>query len=67
MSIWQRLGLSRSGMGRAGVAVADVLPVRVGVPEYPRKDAPSMSRPDFDQALVWVVVALLAFGLVMVY
>ncbi len=67
MSVWQRLGLSRGGMGRAGAAIADVLPVRVGVPEYPRKDAAPIIRSDFDQALVWVVVALLAFGLVMVY
>ena len=50
MSVWQRLGLSRGGMGRAGAAIADVLPVRVGVPEYPRKDASPIVRPDFDQA-----------------
>ena len=67
MSVWQRLGLSRGGMGRAGAAIADVRPVRGGVPEHPRKDGAPILRSDFDQAQVWAGVALLAFGLVMVY
>jgi len=66
-SVVQRFGLWLGGMGRSGGAATDVLPVRVGVPEYPRKEATPAIRPDFDQALVWVIVALLAFGLVMVY
>ncbi|WP_370679762.1 putative lipid II flippase FtsW [Comamonas sp. GB3 AK4-5] len=44
----------------------DVLPVRVGGTEY-RATARPVQMLGLDQALVWVVVALLAWGLVMVY
>jgi cell division protein FtsW len=45
-----------------------VLPVRVGGTEYRRPtDTTPASVLGFDQALLWVVVALLAWGLVMVY
>jgi cell division protein FtsW len=51
---------------RATEAAQDVLPVRLGN-DY----GSTTSRPNrvlgFDQALVWVVVALMAWGLVMVY
>ncbi len=67
MSLFERFGLRLGGSGRSGEAAAVGLPVRLGVPEYPRKDAAPSGRTDFDQVLVWVVVALLAFGLVMVY
>jgi len=46
---------------------ADVLPVRVGGTEYRQTTATPASVLGFDQALLWVVVALLAWGLVMVY
>jgi len=46
---------------------ADVLPVRVGGTEYRQTTTTPASVLGFDQALLWVVVALLAWGLVMVY
>ncbi|MBO9678518.1 MAG: putative lipid II flippase FtsW [Acidovorax sp.] len=46
---------------------ADVLPVRVGGTEYRQTTATPARVLGFDQALLWVVVALLAWGLVMVY
>jgi cell division protein FtsW len=55
------------GLRRAGGATAEILPVRLGVPEFPRNAASQARLPGFDQTLVWVAVALLAFGLVMVY
>ena len=61
-------GFSRwmGGVRGAGTA-AEILPVRLGVPELGRGAATQARLPGFDQGLVWVVVALLAFGLVMVY
>ena len=61
--------LSRQGgwfgslTGKAG----DVLPVRVGGTEYRQSTTTPASVLGYDQALMWVVVALLAWGLVMVY
>lgn len=49
--------------GKAG----DVLPVRVGGTEYRQSTTTPASVLGYDQALMWVVVALLAWGLVMVY
>ena len=46
---------------------ADVLPVRVGGIDYRQTTATPARVLGFDQALLWVVVALLAWGLVMVY
>jgi len=67
MSVFQRLGGWMGGLRRAGGATAEILPVRLGVPEFPRNAASQARLPGFDQTLVWVAVALLAFGLVMVY
>jgi len=67
MSVVQRFGGWMGGLRRAGGAAAEILPVRLGVPEYPRNAASQARLPGFDQTLVWVAVALLAFGLVMVY
>ncbi|MBF9266651.1 putative lipid II flippase FtsW, partial [Paracidovorax cattleyae] len=44
-----------------------VLPVRVGGTEYRQTTTTPARVLGFDQALLWVVVALLAWGLVMVY
>jgi len=46
---------------------AEVLPVRVGGTEYRQTTSTPASVLGFDQALLWVVVALLSWGLVMVY
>ncbi|MDR1968283.1 MAG: putative lipid II flippase FtsW [Burkholderiaceae bacterium] len=46
---------------------ADDLPVRIGGLEYARTANTPSRVLGFDQALVWVCVALLAWGLVMVY
>ncbi len=45
----------------------DALPVRLGPQGYGRSSNQPVRLSDFDHALVWVVVALLAWGLVMVY
>ena len=49
--------------GKAG----DELPVRVGGTEYRQSTTTPASVLGYDHALMWVVVALLAWGLVMVY
>ena len=61
---WQRL---MQWLGSARSQAADVLPVRVGGTEYRQTTATPASVLGFDQALLWVVVALLSWGLVMVY
>jgi cell division protein FtsW len=54
-----------SGFGKAA---ADVLPVRLGGQSLSRTlAAPPVRMAGFDQALLWVTVALLLWGLVMVY
>ena len=45
----------------------DELPVRIGGMEYARTASTPTRLLGFDQALIWVCVALLAWGLVMVY
>ncbi|RYF59003.1 MAG: cell division protein FtsW, partial [Comamonadaceae bacterium] len=57
----------RGWMGGTPSAAADVLPVRVGGTEYRQTTTTPASVLGFDQALVWVVIGLLAWGLVMVY
>ena len=51
----------------AGDAGSLVLPVRLGVQRSGSTRPASITLAGFDQALVWVTVALLMFGLVMVY
>ena len=61
---------SGSRRGAAGIgddAAGVVLPVRLGVQRPGRTRAASVNVVGFDQALLWVAVALLMFGLVMVY
>ncbi len=54
-----------SGVGRVA---ADVLPVRLGGQSLSRTlSTPTVRMAGFDQTLVWVTVALLLWGLVMVY
>jgi cell division protein FtsW len=54
-----------SGFGKAA---AEVLPVRLGGQSLSRSlAAPPVRMAGFDQALLWVTVALLMWGLVMVY
>lgn len=54
--------------GWFGAAPAtDALPVRLGPQSYGRGSSQPVRLSDFDHALIWVVVALLAWGLVMVY
>ena len=63
-SAWQRVTAWLGGLsGKA----ADVLPVRVGGTDYRQTTGTPASVLGFDQALLWVVVTLLAWGLVMVY
>ncbi len=61
---WQRVTAWLGGLsGKA----ADVLPVRVGGADYRSTRSTPAAVLGFDQALLWVVLALLAWGLVMVY
>ena len=53
-----------SGMGRVA---SDVLPVSLGGQSLSRTPATPLRMAGFDRALVWVIVALLMWGLVMVY
>ncbi|MDB5965891.1 MAG: cell division-specific peptidoglycan biosynthesis regulator FtsW [Polaromonas sp.] len=50
-----------------GKAASDVLPVRLGSDRLARSPSSPIRMAGFDQALVWVTVALLMWGLVMVY
>ena len=62
--MWQRLSGWSEGL-RA--KAADRLPVRIGGMEYRQTSATPARVLGFDQTLLWVVVALLAWGVVMVY
>ena len=55
------------GMRAGGRAAGDVLPVRLGRQRLSSSHSSPVSLSGFDQALIWVTVALLMFGLVMVY
>ncbi|WPB56231.1 putative lipid II flippase FtsW [Xylophilus sp. GOD-11R] len=48
-------------------AATEALPVRIGSQEFARTQTAPARLMGFDQALLWVTVALLAWGLVMVY
>jgi cell division protein FtsW len=63
-SAWQR---ATAWLGGLSGKAADVLPVRVGGTDYRQTTSTPARVLGFDQALLWVVVALLAWGLVMVY
>ena len=62
--------LSTQGRGkkrRAARARTDELPVRIGGMEYARTASTPSRLLGFDQSLIWVCVALLAWGFIMVY
>jgi cell division protein FtsW len=68
VSLWQRLAAwAGTRFGGLSAQAADRLPVRVGGTEYRQTSATPARVLGFDQTLLWVVVALLAWGLVMVY
>lgn len=54
-------------LGRVAQPAGDVLPVRLGATRRAATGSAPTRELGFDQALVWVTVALLAWGLVMVY
>ncbi len=56
-----------SGLAKLGGTASDVLPVRLGGQSLSRTPTTPVRIAGFDQALVWVTVALLMWGLVMVY
>ncbi len=56
-----------SGLAKWGRAASDGLPVRLGGQSLSRTPATPLRIAGFDQVLVWVTVALLMWGLVMVY
>ncbi len=63
-------GLAKTFLGWFGQAaspVGDLLPVRLGATRRAATGSAPTREQGFDQPLVWVTVALLAWGLVMVY
>jgi cell division protein FtsW len=67
LTLVQRVITWLSGLGAAAQSAVEVLPVRTGSAEYGRTRTTPAHILGFDQALLWVTVALLAFGVVMVY
>ena len=64
MTVTTRFANWFSGVGKAA---SDVLPVRLGRQSLSRIPVTPVRIAGVDQALIWVTVALLMFGLVMVY
>jgi cell division protein FtsW len=62
--LWARVGAT---LGQWTRAAQEALPVRVSSSELVRAKPLAVREMGFDQALVWVVVALMAWSLVMVY
>jgi cell division protein FtsW len=63
----QRVGAWFASLGATAQSAAEALPVRIGSAEYGRTRSTPAHVLGFDQVLLWVTVALLAFGVVMVY
>ena len=63
-SLSRRIGAWFGGISEKAV---DVLPVRVGGPQYRRPTVTPASVLGLDQALIWMVIGLLAWSIVMVY
>ena len=62
-----RIGTLFGGLSGKLTHTADALPVRLGGTSFSRVTSAPARVAGFDQGLLWVTVALLAFGLVMVY
>ena len=68
MLAWSSSVLSRSGgAGRLQGAAEVALPVNLGSYDYAKGGSAQGKIQNIDQTLVWVVVALLMWGMVMVY
>ena len=68
MLAWGNGLVSRSfGSGRLQGAAEGALPVNLGSYDYARNGSAQAKIQNIDQTLVWVVVALLMWGMVMVY
>lgn len=65
--LWQWLGGGARAAGGAARDWVGELPVRLTGRDYTRRQAPAVRDLGFDQPLLWVVIALLSWGLVMVY
>jgi cell division protein FtsW len=63
----RRISAWFASLSAAAQSAAEVLPVRIGSAEYGRTRSTPAHVLGFDQVLLWVTVALLAFGVVMVY
>ncbi len=66
-SLLGRMAAWFAGLTAAAQSAVEVLPVRTGSAEYGRTRSTPAHVLGFDQVLLWVTVALLAFGVVMVY
>ena len=65
-TVARRLGNWFSGLGLGG-ATSDGLPIRLGGQDLSRSAAAPVRLSGVDQSLIWVTLALLVWGLVMVY
>ncbi len=66
---WRRIAVAIAAIGRDTThsTTTDALPVRTGSAEFARTRSTPAHVLGFDQALLWTTVALLVFGLIMVY
>ena len=64
---WLQGTLQKIGLGRGSTEAVGELPVRLQTGRYDSTRMRPVAAAGFDQPLVWVVVALLAWGLVMVF
>ena len=64
---WMQAALQKIGVGRGATEAVGELPVRLQTGSYDSARMRPVAVAGFDQPLVWVVVALLAWGLVMVF
>ena len=68
LSAWSAGLFSRAGGGASVQGAAEMgLPVNLGSYDYAKNGAAQGKIQNIDQALVWVVLALLMWGMIMVY